>query len=200
MDEEKKDIDLQDENDVENKNKEDNNKPKKKLSRKEKREQEEQDLNEKISLLSSQLEDSGIETNLNVKGMVIRNKHNFLYALLEVVIGFGLLMALTGLFTWVNHTELYIILIVLFGISLIDNMIAYLIKRFLFKIYMKTLGLIRLLPTIIIFTLITLFGKYINFVVISYGGMIATSLLYVAIKAIIMILIKGSFIRNLFKK
>ena len=171
----------------------------KKLSRKERKQKEIDEFEEKIKEIQEEL-DSNLDNNIDVRGSIMRYKQNFPYTLLEIVIGFGLLVGLTGLFTWISHTELYIILLVLFGISFIDNMCSFLIKQFFYRIYMKTFTLIRLVPLIILFLLLSLFGKYINVFIISYGGMIATALIYLIAKGLIMLLIRGSFIKAIFKK
>lgn len=171
-----------------------------KLTRKEKKEKDIEELEERIKGVEAQLEENGIDLDDNRFRTIYFNvRHRFLYTLVEVVIGFGLLLGLTGIIGWLSHSGFLVIILTLFGISLVDNMCGYLIKTFLFRVYLKSFTTIRLVPTILLFILLYFFGKYINLTVISIGGMIGTIVLYVVLKAIIMLIIKSTFQKRILK-
>lgn len=167
-------------------------KPKRK-SLKERKKEKEAEIDKHIEEIQEQLDNNDI--GIDFKSVKTRNKHDFPYALLESLIGFALLVALTGLFGWLSHSSLLIILPTLFIISFIDSIACFLIKRYLFRLYAISFGLIRLVPISIMLLLLSFFGKYINLIVISYSGMIITAILFILVKTVISLLIRGSYIK-----
>lgn len=96
------------------------------------------------------------------------------------ILGFIILMALTGFINWINYDKFYIAIIAMFAIAIIDFILETIIKKYFFVQAIKSFGALYLLSPVVSFTLICIFFPYLKFP--SFGLVLLVMVIYIVIK------------------
>lgn len=141
-------------------------KKKDKKSSKERRLEEtkkiEEELEELIDNLDTVLGENAVKLRvpkLNKKQL----KKISIYNKVEIFLSLLILVALSGFFSWFQYEKVFIIPISFVAIVAIDYLIMFFIDRYMVRLILFSLGLIKLVPSIISFLAVGLFMPYIKF-------------------------------------
>lgn len=106
----------------------------------------------------------------------------------QIITFITVLCALTGFIDWFTYDKLFMVPILIGFITGIDYLLCIILDKFLYRLVLRFLGTIKIVPSIIGFVLAGLFLKGITY--ISFGKVLLVFLCYNVLKKIVSTMIK----------
>lgn len=155
-------------------------------------------IEEEIQNMIREMEMYVGENTSNVKIMTITKEQKrvlLYYSIVEFVLSIVLLFSSIGYIKWVECDKLYQYFILIGGIVIFEFLIRYLIKKHFIRLMIMTFGAIILVAPLIGFVISLVFTPGVE--ILNYNALFLSFILYLIIKKIIMVIIKGDLVNLL---